>query len=246
MNLLQLLLKSMISSQSVNSVSKKTGLSTELVTKLIVAAIPVLIKYMTKNASSQSGALSLLGALTQHNVTKTMAEQIDEVDEVDGGKIIGHILGNDTDKVVRALSDETGAKAADVTKTLGSIAPALLAGLAAAANAAHSMDKADDVFDLGDLLAMFAGQTAAQQQVQQQSVLSSLFSGQQAQQTVKPSFTSSLLSNLLGVAPQQPQQVQTPSLLESFLGVSQPQQTQNDTTINGSDLLNILTALMKK
>ena len=64
MNLLQLLLKTLVSTQSVNSVSKKTGLSQELVTKLIITALPILIKYMTKNASSQSGALSLANART--------------------------------------------------------------------------------------------------------------------------------------------------------------------------------------
>ncbi|MBR2668199.1 MAG: DUF937 domain-containing protein [Solobacterium sp.] len=244
MNLLQLLLKTLVSTQSVNSVSKKTGLSQELVTKLIITALPILIKYMTKNASSQSGALSLLGALTQHKVTKTMAEQIDEVDEVDGGKIIGHILGDDNDKVVRALSAETGVNTADVAKTLGSIAPALLAGLAAATNAATSMDKADDVFDLGDLLTMFAGNQYTVQQQQQQQIQQ-----QQQQATV-----ANLLGTLFG-QPQQPvqqvkpvQQQQTPmSLLGALFGQPQQpvQQTTADTSLNGTELLNILTALMK-
>ncbi len=242
MNLLQLLLKTLVSTQSVNSVSKKTGLSQELVTKLIITALPILIKYMTKNASSQSGALSLLGALTQHKVTKTMAEQIDEVDEVDGGKIIGHILGEDNDKVVRALSAETGVKTADVSKTLGSIAPALLAGLAAATNAATSMDKADDVFDLGDLLTMFAGNQYTVQQQQQQQIQQ-----QQQQATV-----ANLLGTLFGQQPVQQakpvQQQQTPmGLLGALFGQPQQpvQQPAADNSLNGTELLNILTALMK-
>ena len=242
MNLLQLLLKTLVSTQSVNSVSKKTGLSQELVTKLIITALPILIKYMTKNASSQSGALSLLGALTQHKVTKTMAEQIDEVDEVDGGKIIGHILGDDNDKVVRALSAETGVNTADVAKTLGSISPALLAGLAAATNAATSMDKADDVFDLGDLLTMFAGNQYTVQQQQQQQIQQ-----QQQQATV-----ANLLGTLFGQQPVQQakpvQQQQTPmGLLGALFGQPQQpvQQTTADTSLNGTELLNILTALMK-
>ena len=135
MNLLQLLLGSMMSSNSVNSVSNKTGLSSKLVQKLIVAAIPLLIKYMTNNASSTAGAQSLLGALMQHKGTRSMSEQIDDADEEDGAKIIRHILGSDEEKVVSTLADETGLKSEEVTRGLASLAPALLSGLSAAANA---------------------------------------------------------------------------------------------------------------
>ena len=83
MNLLQLLLGSLTSESSVNSLVKKTGISSKLISKLIVMAVPLLIRYMTKNASSQSGAQSLLSALTQHTNKRSMAEQIDEVDEED-------------------------------------------------------------------------------------------------------------------------------------------------------------------
>ena len=136
MNLLQLLLQTMLSGNSVNSVSQKTGLSSKLVKKLITLAIPVLIKYMTSNVSSQSGALSLLGALTKHNNTRSMSEQIDEADEEDGGKIIGHILGDDKEKVVKELAAETGIENKTVDRSLGLIAPAILAALAAATTSA--------------------------------------------------------------------------------------------------------------
>ena len=66
MNLLSLLAGTMLSQSSVNSVSGKTGLSSKQIQKLVMLALPILIKYMTKNASSGDGALSLLGALSQH------------------------------------------------------------------------------------------------------------------------------------------------------------------------------------
>ena len=105
MNLLQLLISTLASNDSVNSVAKKTGLSTKLVYKLIMTALPILIRYMTKNVGSQNGALSLLNALTQHNTTRAMSEQIDDVDEEDGETIIGHILGDDKDTFRLRLSE---------------------------------------------------------------------------------------------------------------------------------------------
>ena len=75
MNLLGLLLASMTSQSSVGQVSGKTGLSKEQIRKLMFIAIPILLKYMTKNASSGSGAHSLLGALSQQEVTQQISAQ---------------------------------------------------------------------------------------------------------------------------------------------------------------------------
>ena len=280
MNLLQLLLGSMMSSSSVNSVSNKTGISSKLVQKLIVAAIPLLIKYMTKNASSQAGAQSLLGALLQHNTQRSMSAQIDEADEEDGAKIIGHILGDDETKVVSTLAEETGLKNEEVSRGLASLAPALLSGLSAAANASSSNGG-----DLSSLLSMFGGSQQSvsnassglesligsflgvkpQQTQQNANPLASLFGGSsqqsnagftlaqpkpQAQQTqaVNP------LAALFGVQPQQAQQPQAndlTSLVGSLFGApqqtQQPQQTQSAASaIDGTQLLNLLTAMMKQ
>ncbi len=255
MNLLQLLISTLASNDSVNSVAKKTGLSQKLVYKLIMTALPILIRYMTKNVGSQNGALSLLNALTQHNTTRAMSEQIDDVDEEDGEKIIGHILGDDKDMVVKSLAVETGAKTEEVTKTLGSIAPALLSGLAAATMLAAKNKKkpgaqaqplqaaapaaAANTLDLGDLLTMFAGQNAAQPTQAQQTtaaeaLLGSLFGVKPQQQVQQPSAAEALMSTLLGVKPQQP--AQQPSTAENLLGAllgQQPKPQAQPTGLNG-------------
>ena len=258
MNLLQLLISTLASNDSVNSVAKKTGLSQKLVYKLIMTALPILIRYMTKNVGSQNGALSLLNALTQHNTTRAMSEQIDDVDEEDGDKIIGHILGDDKDMVVKSLADETGAKTEEVTKTLGSIAPALLSGLAAATMLAAKNKKkpgaqaqplqataaapaaAANTLDLGDLLTMFAGQNAAQPTQAQQTtaaeaLLGSLFGVKPQQQVQQPTAAEALMSTLLGVKPQA-QPVQQPSTAENLLGAllgQQPKPQAQPTGLNG-------------
>jgi len=250
MNLLQLLISTLASNDSVNSVAKKTGLSTKLVYKLIMTALPILIRYMTKNVGSQNGALSLLNALTQHNTTRAMSEQIDDVDEEDGDKIIGHILGDDKDLVVKSLAAETGAKSEEVTKTLGSIAPALLSGLAAATmlaaknkkkpaaqplTAAPAAAAVDNTLDLGDLLTMFAGQNAVQQPQTNamQGLLGSLLGGQ-PQQQAQPTAAQALMSALLGgQTQQQAQPTAAQSLMGTLLGQQAQPQAQQPAGLNG-------------
>ena len=138
MNLLGLLMQTMLSQSSVNSVSGKTGLSDKQIKKLMLIAIPLLLKYMTGNASQGSGALSLLSALSQHTSKKSMDVQLNEADTADGSKIIGHILGNDEKKVTGDLAAQTGMDADQIRKVLAVIAPALMSGVSEAATTASA------------------------------------------------------------------------------------------------------------
>ena len=134
MNLLQILMAAMTSQSSIGSVSGKTGLSDKQVKKLMMLALPLLIKYMTKNASSSSGAQSLLGALAQHSSKDGLDAQMDAADEDDGSKIIGHIFGRNEDKVTQDLSAQTGLNSSQIHKVLSIMAPALMSGVSEAAS----------------------------------------------------------------------------------------------------------------
>ena len=163
MNLLNILLKSLLGDSTLAALMKKTGLTPAKLKKLIPLALPLLLKHLTGNASEQTGALSLLGALGQHTSTKSLPEQIAEADETDGGKIVGHILGSDSDAAIRDLSRKSGLSGAEVSKTLNSLAPALLSTLSAAKDSA-AKGKVDlsDGLDLTDLAALLGGgKTAA-------------------------------------------------------------------------------------
>ena len=141
MDLLQLLLGSMTNQSSVGSVSGKTGLSDKQVKKLMALAIPLLIKYMTKNASSGNGAQSLLGALAQHTSQKDMADQLGDADEEDGGKIISHILGSNQSQVTQDLSAQTGLDVSQISQVLAIMAPALMSGVSNAASTTAAAGK---------------------------------------------------------------------------------------------------------
>ena len=221
MNLLSVLLKVMLADAAVSALSGKTGLSSGALKKLLPLAIPLLLRYMTSNASTQSGALSLLGALTQHNAFRSMDEMFAEADEEDGGKIVKHILGDDSARAVQTLAAESGLSTDDVNRALGGLAPALLSMLSAATTSASNQSAAQSgTLDLTDLLTMFGGASApASQQSIGSSLLGSLLGGSSSQQQ---SSSMSLLDALLGVTPSQPVQTQQQSggLLSSLLGLN--------------------------
>ena len=232
MNLLQLLLGSMTSNDSVNSVSKKTGVSSNLTSKLLVMAIPMLISYMTKNASKKEGAQSLLGALTQHTSTATVSNQVANADEVDGAKIIAHILGKDQNAIINNLAKESGASVNEVSSILNNIAPALLNGLSTATTATATASKPkkpkenkvdlSDGIDLTDIAALLNGGSVANTQ---------------------SNAAAGLLGSLLGGSTGKQSTSDLTSLLGTLLGGTTTQTSAKQA--DGTELLSLLTALMK-
>ena len=109
-----------------------------------------------------SGALSLLGALGQHNNKKPLPEQIAEADKTDGGKILLHILGKDNDQAVQSLASQSGLSGNQVNNALSSLAPALLSTLSSATTTAGNAGQGgkvdlSDGLDLSDVAALLGG-----------------------------------------------------------------------------------------
>lgn len=162
MNLLSILLKALLGKSTLTALAKKTGLNSAQLKKLIPLALPLLLKYLTGNASNQTGALSLLGALGQHTSKKPLPEQIAEADQTDGGKILAHIFGKDNDQAVQSLATQSGLSGAQVSTALGSLTPALLSTLSSAAATAGNAGKGSKVdlsdgLDLSDVAALLGG-----------------------------------------------------------------------------------------
>ena len=223
MNLLSILLKSMMTDNSINTMSQKTGLGAKQLRKLLPLAIPLLLKFMTKNASSQAGASSLLSALTQHTNNKPVSQQIAEADTVDGGKILAHILGNNSQASLEDLATQTGMSQQEVMSALSSITPAMLSGLSAATNAATSASA-------NTAATAAATQTASAAAASQIDLSDGL-------------DMKELMSLLGGSQPQVQQKPQSGGLLSALFG-RKPTQTatpvESDNTINGTALLQAL------
>jgi len=160
MNLSDLLMNSMSSESSVEALSKKAGVSAGQTSSLLSLALPILLRYLTNNASSQGGALSLANALTQHTNTSTMTEQFANADADDGNHIIAHILGNDNEQVVNSLSSQTGMDTSQVSSLLGNMAPGLMSGISAAATSAQASQQETESLDFSDLMGTFGGSSS--------------------------------------------------------------------------------------
>ena len=202
MNLLNVLMNSMTTDDSVDALSRRSGVDGKKLGGLIALALPLLLQALTNNASSNNGASSLLGALGQHTSTAPMATQIQSADLGDGSAILGHIFGGNLNNVTGQLSQQTGLTDQQVASVLSSMAPGVLSGLNAATQTAQNQQ---DTFDLTDLVQVFGGQPVQQQQnTGMNSLLGSLLGGgQQPQQQQQSSGIGSLLGSLLGGKPQQ-------------------------------------------
>ena len=202
-NLLQVLLSSFTNQSSVDATTQKTGVKGVSVLTILSYALPLIIKFMTKNASNTNGAQSLLGALTQHRSTKAMPEQIAEADVNDGAAIMRHIFGDSEQSAVEEIATKANVPAADVTSVLASIAPTLLSSLSAAATAgsqaqANQKKGVDlsDGLDVSDLAAIF-------QSTQSGSgiggILGTLLGGTTQQSASAKDDGTALLSSLLSL-----------------------------------------------
>ena len=199
MNLLNVLMNSMSTDDSVKALSKRSGVDGKQLGGLIALALPLLLQGLTNNASSGDGASSLLGALGQHTSTAPMASQIQSADLGDGSAILSHIFGGNLNNVTGHLSQQTGLTNQQVNNALSSMAPGVLSSLSAATQTAQGQQ---DNFDLTDLVQLFGGQPVQQQQSSGiGSLLGSILGGGQQQQ--QSSGLGSLLGSLFGAKPQQ-------------------------------------------
>lgn len=172
MSLLETLLQSMTSTSSLNTMSKRTGGNNDQMAALITAALPILLKALTSNASTQSGAASLQEALGQHQEAGSVAEQLEEADEVDGAKILQHILGGNSSSVMNGLSRQSGLSNDQVGSALGALAPVLLSSLSAASNQAPARQRKpaidlSDGIDASDIMGFMQMMSSAQGGAQQ-------------------------------------------------------------------------------
>jgi hypothetical protein len=169
------LLNSDLGKTIVNGVASQTGQDTSKTSGLLTMALPVLMQAMKNNASSPQGAEGLLGALkSKHdgsildNLGGLFAGGVDSNVMDDGGKILGHVLGNKQRNVEMALSQKSGIDAGSVANILKVAAPILMGVLGKQA----SQNNVSSPNDLGGLLGgMIKGNSPQQEQSFLESIL---------------------------------------------------------------------------
>ncbi|HSK25651.1 MAG TPA: DUF937 domain-containing protein [Jiangellales bacterium] len=121
-------------------------------------ALPALLGGMGANARDPRGAASLAGAVRQHDPHLVEGGvNLQEVDVVDGDKIVGNVFGDQRDAVVSTLSGGSGAPGGGlIAKLLPLLAPIVMSYLAKQLSGGGAGAKAPQgssaAPDLGDLL----------------------------------------------------------------------------------------------
>jgi len=126
------LLNSDIGKSLINGVSGHTGQSKSKTSNLLTMAMPVLMQAMKRNANSSEGASGIMSALQKHDgsILDNLGSlfsggNINSVSD-DGGKILGHVLGNRQGNIQNALSQKSGIDPGSVGQILKVAAPILM------------------------------------------------------------------------------------------------------------------------
>ena len=195
MNLLAVILKALLADGALKALASKTGLSQKDLKKLLPLALPLLLKMLTRNASEKEGAVSLLGALTQHTSKKPVQQQIEEADTDDGDKIVGHIFGKDKESNLLSLANQSGLSQQQVGSALSGVAPVLLSVLSAASGGKTGKVDLSDGLDLSDVIAILGGAAVAPAPAakpQNTGLLGALFGRKKKKEEVKEEQDASL------------------------------------------------------
>ncbi len=127
------LLNSDLGKTIISGVAGQTGQNKSKTGSVLTMALPVLMQAMKNNTSTAKGAEGLLGALnSKHdgsildNLSGLFSEGVDNHVLDDGGKILGHVLGNKQQNVERVLSQKSGMETGSVAQILKVAAPLLM------------------------------------------------------------------------------------------------------------------------
>ena len=187
---LKALMETMLSTDSIESMSKAAEVSEGEVKSVLASALPSLLDGVQEQANDAETAEGFLGALGQHAQVDTgdIASFFSNVDVEDGGKIVGHLLGANTETATQEVSERAGLGSGKTALILALAAPLLMSLLGQQQQTAPATTSAN----IGGLMSGLLGGGS--------------------------SNATSLLGSLLGGGMQQPQQ-QSGGLLSGLLNL---------------------------
>lgn len=122
------LLGTIQSDSGTEGISKAAGVSNDQTRSILGAALPMLLGGALSQSSGSGTASGFAGALTQHAADNTsdVGAFMANVDLKDGEKIVGHLLGSNSDAIIAQIAGNSGVKKTDVKKVLAAAAPLLM------------------------------------------------------------------------------------------------------------------------
>ena len=138
----------LLSSDSVDGLSERTGSSGNDVSSVLTKALPVLLAGANTQAKDESSSKGFASALSDHakDDTSNLSKFLGNVDMADGAKIITHLLGSGEDDTVSEIADDSGVDKANTAAILSAAAPLLLSLLG------QQTEKEDSKEAVGDLV----------------------------------------------------------------------------------------------
>ena len=118
----------LLSSDSIKGLSSLTGASKGDVSSVLTEALPALLGGAKEQAKGKKTAKGFADALTQHakDDTSSLSKFFGGVDLGDGAKIVGHLLGSDTDSITEKVSKKTGVSESKTGSILSAAGPLLM------------------------------------------------------------------------------------------------------------------------
>lgn len=123
------LLSSSIGQNLISGAVSQLGIEESKAQSIVSIGLPVLMSAIQKNASNPSTANGLQNALeSKHNgnILDNISEFLGQGDFSDGSKIVGHLLGGNSQNVTNAIGQQSGADASQVGNVLSMLAPVVM------------------------------------------------------------------------------------------------------------------------
>ena len=165
------LLNSDLGKTIISGVAGSTGQDTNKTSNVLTMALPVLMKAMQRNASTPEGAEGLMGALSNKhdgsildNLGDLFQGGVNSNVLQDGGKILGHILGNKQQGVEQVIGQKAGIDSNAVADILKTAAPILMGVLG-------KQSRQNNVSNSGDLGGLLGGLLGGNSSQKEQSFL---------------------------------------------------------------------------
>lgn len=121
-----------IGNSGASMIAEKLGVPESVAKMAISAALPMLMGGLGRNAADPQGAQALAGALDKHDgsiLNDVMGALNSSDQQLDGMKILGHVLGGKQDNAQAALGQAAGIESGQARDLMAMLAPVVLGQL---------------------------------------------------------------------------------------------------------------------
>lgn len=122
------LLNSDLGKQIIGSITQQTGIDQNQAGSVVANSIPEILGKLQQNNSNDGGGLlgALLGGKHDGSILDNLGGYLNGGNFDDGGKILGHVFGNETSSVENSISEKTGVSSSIISKILPMLMPIIM------------------------------------------------------------------------------------------------------------------------